>query len=511
MVDRERPLSIAMLALGGQGGGVLTKWLVDTAEANGFLAQSTYVAGVAQRTGATIYCVEMFAKDRAEAIGRQPIFTLYPVPGDVDLVIAGEMAETGRAIQKGFVTPNVTTLIASSHRVYSIAEKSALGDGIVDQAPVARAASKAARKFVCFDMEALAQETGSVISSVLLGAIAGTGALPFDREAYEATIRQTGRSVEANLKGFAAGYAQATGDAQAQRTGSVGSAAAAMPPAKPEGPNGAALASRVTAELPEAVRNVALHGALRALDYQDRAYASCYLGHLDDMLEVDRAAGGDARDFALTAEVARQLALQMCYEDTIRVADLKVRSDRIDRIRRHVAAKPDQPAHVIEYFHPRLEEICDTLPAFLGSIVLRSGTTQKLLAPFLRKGRNITTTNISGFLLLNMLAKLRRWRRGTYRFAVQQALIGDWLSRVRQAATEDYDYALSIAQCIGLVKGYGDTYQRGLTRYRATVDAVSKIRTEDRAGLVHRLHNAALADEKGRIFSETLSALETIH
>ena len=50
-ISRERPITIAILALGGLGGGVLTKWLVDMAEANGFLAQSTYVAGVAQRTG----------------------------------------------------------------------------------------------------------------------------------------------------------------------------------------------------------------------------------------------------------------------------------------------------------------------------------------------------------------------------------------------------------------------------------------------------------------------------
>jgi indolepyruvate ferredoxin oxidoreductase beta subunit len=203
---RERPLSIAILAVGGQGGGVLTNWLVDVAECNGYLAQSTFVAGVAQRTGSTVYCVEMFPKKRAEAIGRDPVFTPYPVPGDVDLVVAGEMAETGRAIQKGFVTPNITTLIASSHRIYSVLEKDALGDGIYDQEPVAQVAARASQKFVCFDMAAAAEETGSAISSVLLGAIAGAGALPFERKAFEDAIRDSGRAVEANLKGFVAGF-----------------------------------------------------------------------------------------------------------------------------------------------------------------------------------------------------------------------------------------------------------------------------------------------------------------
>ena len=132
MSNDNRPISIAMMALGGQGGGVVTGWLVETAEANGYIAQSTYVAGVAQRTGATVYCVELYPREQAEQDGQLPVFTPYPIPGDVDLVIAGEMAETGRAIEKGFVTPNVSTLIASSHRVYSMPEKEALGDGIMD-------------------------------------------------------------------------------------------------------------------------------------------------------------------------------------------------------------------------------------------------------------------------------------------------------------------------------------------------------------------------------------------
>ena len=100
----------------------------------------------------------MFASDTAKQQGQEPVFTPYPVPGDVDLVITGEMAETGRAIQKGFVTPENTTLISSSHRVYSITEKEALDNGILDQAPVAEVASKAAKEFICFDMAAAAEE-----------------------------------------------------------------------------------------------------------------------------------------------------------------------------------------------------------------------------------------------------------------------------------------------------------------------------------------------------------------
>jgi indolepyruvate ferredoxin oxidoreductase beta subunit len=65
--DPSRPITIAIMAMGGQGGGVLVDWIVDLAENNGYLAQSTSVPGVAQRTGATIYYVELLAASHAEA------------------------------------------------------------------------------------------------------------------------------------------------------------------------------------------------------------------------------------------------------------------------------------------------------------------------------------------------------------------------------------------------------------------------------------------------------------
>jgi len=120
----QRPIKLCVAALGGQGGGVLADWLVEIAEAEGYLAQSTSVPGVAQRTGATIYYLEFFPRTAAERAGREPVMALMPVPGDVDCVVASELVEAGRAIQRGLVDPERTTLIASSHRSYSVAEKS---------------------------------------------------------------------------------------------------------------------------------------------------------------------------------------------------------------------------------------------------------------------------------------------------------------------------------------------------------------------------------------------------
>ncbi len=205
-----RSIRIAILAMGGEGGGVLADWLVEMAQANGHLAQMTSVPGVAQRTGATIYYVEMFPE--AAAAGREPVLALMPVPGDVDVVVCSELMEAGRAIQRGIVTPDRTTLVASTHRVFAMTEKIAMADGRVDEKALLEACRSASHKLVAFDMQRVAEQAGSVISASLFGALAGSGALPFPREAFERTIEHGGIGVAASKRAFAAAYARASGE-----------------------------------------------------------------------------------------------------------------------------------------------------------------------------------------------------------------------------------------------------------------------------------------------------------
>src|SRR3954470_18962499 len=170
--DDDGIIKLAVLAVGGQGGGVLADWITKVAERNGYLAQSTSVAGVAQRTGATIYYVEM-----CRDTGRRPVFALSPSQGDVDILIAAELMEAGRAVMRGFVTPDRTTLIASSHRIAAVSEKIEPGDGRASSEKVQAAAEAASKRFIAFDMERIAAAAGSMISASLLGALAGSGAL----------------------------------------------------------------------------------------------------------------------------------------------------------------------------------------------------------------------------------------------------------------------------------------------------------------------------------------------
>src|SRR5512140_3265407 len=165
MNAQPRAITVAILAMGGEGGGVLADWIVDVAERSGYFAQTTSVPGVAQRTGATIYYVEMFPESAARAAGKDPVLALMPVPGEVDVVIASELMEMGRAIQRGLVTPDRTTLIASTHRVYSMTEKIGLGDARVHSDVLIESGRVAAKMFIAADFARIASDTGSVISA----------------------------------------------------------------------------------------------------------------------------------------------------------------------------------------------------------------------------------------------------------------------------------------------------------------------------------------------------------
>ena len=156
MPNWDRPLTMTIAALGGQGGGVVTSWLVDVAEREGFHVQATSVPGVAQRTGATIYYLEFFPRDE----GRRPIMALMPAPGGSDVVVASELLESARMIQRGIVDQDSTTLIASTHRVFTIGEKAILGDGRTDEGELLSLAREHSKRLVALDMAALAESKG---------------------------------------------------------------------------------------------------------------------------------------------------------------------------------------------------------------------------------------------------------------------------------------------------------------------------------------------------------------
>lgn len=485
-------VTIAILALGGQGGGVLADWIVALAAANGWRAQGTSVPGVAQRTGSTVYYVEMMPPG-----GADPVFALMPVPGDVDIVLAAELMEAGRAILRGFVTHERTLLIGSTHRIYAISEKSAMGNGIAAGERILVAARERARRFIGFDMDEAGRRSGSMVSAVLFGALAASGELPFGRADFQAVIEGSGIATGTNQAGFAAGF-------DAAQPGASAAPAFLADPTAPEPTTAAGreLLVRAEAMLPVAALTNARHGLDRLCDYQDAGYALLYLDRLARIAALDDGAD----DYVLTVETARHLALWMSYDDVIRVAQLKLREGRIAHIRNDVAARPGEIARVYEYMHPRLREICDVLPAGVARRLLASPLVEWLTGPAFAKGRRVETTGLGWNLTLRTVAALRRFRTHGLRYDEEQERIDAWLDCAAASAQHDSRLATEIIRCQRLIKGYGDTFDHGLASFGRIMAALPQLTGDSNASdRLAAWREAALADDRGEALAAALS------
>ena len=523
---------------------MLSNWLVDAASVDGRRVQATSVPGVAQRTGATTYYLEIgprrgqggdeAAPDGATdgATGAAPVgeallkgshagfaadsggevMALLPTPSNVDLLVASELLEAGRAAQNGMITPDRTTVIASTHRMFAIAEKSAMGDGRFNDERVRRAVRELSRRHVLTDLGKVAERAGTVLSSVLLGAVAGSGALPIPRERLRAAIERAGIAVEANQRGFDAGFrlfdeakaveSDPRTDPESGRAGREGASGAAAHRVS------SSLAARVEA-LPEPVREFARMGVERTIDYQDARYGTLYLDRIERLLAGAGPAAASPEDgLAAVRETARQLALWMCFEDLIRVADLKTRRARIERVRAEVRAKPGQPVAITEFLKPGVDEWCSVLPGWLARPILRAadrgGWRRRL-----NVGLHVRTSSVSGFLLLWTLARLKGLRRGMHRFREEQERIETWLERVGEARVTSPALALEAAKCAKLVKGYGDTHERGVRNFERTMGCLAACAAApDPAASLRTLREAALADPDGGKLDAAIAALE---
>ncbi len=488
---RMKPLALLICAMGGEGGGVLTGWIVAAARAQGLAVQATSVPGVAQRTGGTTYYIEFAQRD---AQGRSPVFALTPVPGQIDYVVASELVEGSRAARQGYATPDRTEFVSSTHRVFLIQEKMAMGDGRLDPVDLEAAVRTRSKRATFLDMEKLATTAGVPISPVLLGALAGATSLPIARQHFETAIRDGGIAVEKNVAAFKAAY-------EAAQT--AGKPVVSAPPLKPSDfmMEPEAPAHPQAQSYPASARDTIARGLERLIAYQDKAYADLYSSRLAPF------AKGDPE---LLREVARHLALRMSYEDVIRVAEAKAAPERYQRIRGEVGAANAEPIEVQDFFKPGVRETADLLPPWLARWLLRRAEKNPRLQKF-HIGMKVRTTTVSGYMRVWTLAKLRRWRRGTYRYQVEQAAIEGWLGLVARAVERgDTQLGLEIAELARLIKGYGDTHARGTANYERIVSvlvepALSGKLAGDTAARIRAARAAALTDPEGTALASALS------
>ena len=485
---------------------MLTEWLVDIARLAGYAAQSTSIPGVAQRTGATTYFFEVFPVPLAELGGRQPVFSLNPIPGALDGVISSELLETARCASNGLPSPERTLIITSSARTFTVPERTHMGDGRLDNAALLQIVQGACRAHHVLDMHAMAREHGTVVSAVMLGALAASGLFPFSKEAYVQVVGNGGRGVAASLAGFDAAWRamQRANEPQQLTQKLIAEISASH-----------ASSQRISTALddfPAAVQDMLALGHARVVDYQDEAYGELYLQRVQAVMQAEQIADQTGQHaYAATREMARWIALWMAFDDIVRVAELKSRKARSSRVRTEVKAGESDLLKVYEHFKPGVAEFAAMLPKDMAEPMLlwnrkRMSAGKASWALPIKLGSH----TVLGMLALRTLAALKFFRPQGSRFIDEQVLIKQWVDAVVLGLHEDWQLGHEIALCGRLIKGYGSTNERGKENLLHVIThlALPALGTAShRANAIRQAREAALQDEAGTKLDQTLASL----
>ncbi len=481
-MDRNNELiKILIPAVGGQGGGVLTEWLVQLFLIEGFEVQGVGLPGLSQRGGSTIYYLESYSKVEPDA--KPIIFSQYPLPGDIDIILAQEFLELGRVLELGYGSDK-TTIVSSTHRIYSTLEKMPLSSGIYSDENLHKLANAFSSRFVGLDALALAKERGMdelAINAILLGALGASEALPIAEASFLKAISQVGVAVENNIKAFRIGWDYIRSNkfkislvkSETDWDELKREKLARVDPNKREGLF--SLLLKVENDYPERLREILSEAVYRLTDYQDVSYAERYLETLANIYQIDNSTGSDS--YLLTESFAKNLALWMSYEDGIRVAELKINPERFRRIQKEMQLRDDQVFHVIDYLNPDAEEIYGLLPNFFVSPIVKL-TDNRLFKKIWSDRSKITfaqsptTSSFFGSLRLWLLTKLKKLRPYSYRFKKEHSYIAKYTGYVEKYSKTDYALGCLVAKSGSIVKGYGKVRRRTLDSFKRYLEKI---------------------------------------
>lgn len=503
--DPDAPLRILVAALGGQGGGVLTGWIVEAARAEGWRTHATSIPGVSQRTGATTYYVEL-----AEAAPRAAhwVPALAPVPGQLDVLVGAELLETARMIERGMSAPETTTIVASTHRQYTTREKMNAGDGRFDATRIVAAARVLSRRAVLLDFEEIRARHASVISAALFGALAGAGVLPLSQATCRDVVGRGGAGAVASLAAFDEAASRVRGGV-AQRAVVTGQAEPASGARDVHEPSEPPELTAAIAALPEPIAPVARRAAGALVDFQGVRYALRYLADLRRIAAAEAAQRDGNSAVPVSAEVALQLAAWMRYDDLIRVAALKTRASRFARIAREAGRGRNAIVRVDDCFSPGAEELAAILPRAAGAwLERRTGARRARDAargrPAWRQRRHgfhWPTSSLAGMLGLRVVAALRPLRPLSLRWARERQAIDDWLDTVVLALAAESrgapNAAVELARLPRLIRGYGETHATGRAVFERILASYRDACTGDDSAALAALRDEARAAWEG--------------
>jgi hypothetical protein len=250
--------------------------------------------------------------------------------------------------------------------------------------------------------------------------------------------------------------------------------------------------------LPEGAASVVSEAIHRLIDYQGPSYATLYVDRLR------RFIGRRGVDDAMFGEIARLMALRMCYADPIRIAQLKLAE---------IDAAPGSP-RVQSADEPgkfRLDELIGALPAVVAEPVLDTlewvGWAHKPVSI------RFSTASRWGIRRLKIEAALRRWRLFSVRYAKERAWVERWLHMIDRSLTKQPQAAAEIVQTAAMLQGYGDGYRQGVADWHAIIDGLAKptfdgaLVLPDLAGAVAEARAAIRPDPRQAALKRTIAEI----
>ena len=318
-------------------------------------------------------------------------------------------------------------------------------------------------------------------------------------------IRASGRAVQSSLTAFSTAFETVQGMTSACRmpVPSRSAQLAAGPQRLME--NWHALLTDIES-LPGPVHRMARAGLCKVVDFQDLRYGREYLDRLDQIRSVDST----EHNWTLTTEAAKHVANAMAYDDIIRVADLKSRKSRFDRIGREMKADSQTIVRVTDFMHPRAQEVVGMLPVWLGVRIDSSPSAMRKLDRICNRSLRLRSDRFLAFVNLHILAGLRFWRRRTFRHAIEMKGLDAWLDHAIDQAGSNYPLAVEIIKLRRLVRGYSDTHSRTTSKFDKARQAARLVADRsDGADWLRRLSQAALADPDGDALDGAIKTVES--
>jgi indolepyruvate ferredoxin oxidoreductase beta subunit len=466
--------SIILAAVGGQGGGVLSEWVVTAAHRAGYQAQSISMPGMAQRGGATSLYLEIAIPEDARDTA-PVVFSQYAFPRGVDVVLSQEYLELGRVLQAGY-THGGSTVVGSSHRLFAVTEKMPLWGGRTEQEALTELGHAFSGNFVVFDALDLARQRGLdelAVNAILLGALAASRALPISTEQYRQAIQQTAIAVQPNQKAFDVGFAfvDSGGHLQQRDKKDLNASELAqtnrgkLRPAERDGYQ--RLVDEARSTCPAELQDVLVEALFQLCDYQDAAYARRLLDETSVVLRLE-----SGPPYELTRHFIRHLTPLLTYEDVIRVADFKTDPGRFEKIRRDFNVKHGDVYVLHDFFDPDMEELYGILPRSFVDRFVKPRDYQADESPPSAVPFKANVHNLVGAFPMWFLKRWRPRRTSSFRYHHEMQFVDTYLGWVKEFTAADYQLGCLAARTGQMVKGYGRVRRRTRWATRRFVDDI---------------------------------------